>query len=361
MENYVYNLRACLSELGHQVDVVTTDYRLPKLAKKESYAIYSKTIAAPMDNPFSIDLIKELETRTDYDIYHLHSPWFLSTWIASRIFPRSKTVLTAHNATPYSRTRHGLARQFAHNVIKPIITYVLRRCKFIICLTETDKQTISNKFQISQAKIKVIPNGIPVNLTRLCDHDKDELCKLLGLIPESFKLLYVGRIQPDKNIDSLISVADMLPDDVELIVAGSSERFDYVRGLNRLIEKSHHQVRLFLDMPFDVLTCLYKYSDLFVTLGEIEGLPTTILEAMAFGLPVVYHQVGGVSELFATGGGIAVNRLDEKTLLDAILSFYTDETFRNRAREENLSTIEHFQWPMLAKRIEQVYYEVTKR
>jgi len=357
MENYAYNLRVCLSELGHQVDVLTTDYKLPKLAEKEPYAVYSKTIAAPMDNPFSLDLIKELQTRTDYDIYHLHGQWFLDTWMASRILPKSKTVLSAHNA----RAGQWGARQLAYNILKPIITYVLRRCKFIICPTEMIKQTISNEFQISSAKIKVIPNGIPANLTRLCSYDKNELCRLLGLIPESFKLLYVGRIQPDKNVDSLISMVDMLPDDVEVIIAGSSERVDYVRTLEKLIAKVHHPVHVFLDMPFDVLTCLYKYSDIFVTLGEVEGLPTTILEAMAFGLPVVCYEAGGVSELFAKGGGIVVNRLDNKVLLDAILSFYTDESFRKRTREENLSKSRHFKWPMLAKRIEQVYYEVTKR
>lgn len=357
MENYVYNLRFCLSELGHHVDVVTTDYKLPKLAKKESHANYSKTIVAPMDNPFSLEIIKELQTRTNYDIYHLHGPWFLVTWMASKIFPKSQTVLTAHNA----RAGHGLARQLAYKISKPIITNVLRRCKLVICLTEMDKQTISNEFRISCAKIKVIPNGVPVNLTQLCSYDKNELCRLLGLIPESFKLLYIGRIQPDKHVDSLISVVDMLPDDVEVIIAGSSERADYVRALKKLTAKVHHSVHVFLDMPFDVLTCLYKYSDIFVTLGEVEGLPTTILEAMAFGLPVVCYQAGGVSELFAKDGGIVVDRLDKKVLLDAILSFYTDESFRKKAREENLSKIRHFQWPVLAKRIEQVYYEVTKR
>jgi len=358
LENYVYNLRICLSEMGHQVDVLTTDYKLPKLAEKEPYANYCKTIVAPMDNPFSLDLIKELQTRTDYDIYHLHGSQFLDTWIASKIFPQNKTVLTAHVAKIEG---YGLSYQLAHNIFKPIMAYVLKRCKFIICLTETDKQTISNEFKISCSKIKVIPNGIPANLTQLCSYDENELCRVLGLIPESFKILYVGRIQPVKNVDFLISVADMLPDDIEVIIAGPSERVDYIRTLRRLIARVHHPVHVFLDMPFDVLTCLYKYSDIFVTLGEVEGLPTTILEAMAFGLPIVCYRVGGLSELFTKGGGIVIDQLNKKILFDAILSFYTDKSFRKRASEVNLSNIKHYQWPMLAKRIEKVYHEITNR
>jgi len=356
MENYVYNLQACLRELGHRVDVLTTDYKIPRLARKEPNAFYSRTMMAPMDNPFSLDLVTQLHARADYDVYHLHSAWFLTTWVASRMLPKSKIVLTSHVTKPWQTQ----SRRLAYNITKPIITRVFRKCKVIICLTEKDKQAISNEFKIPRAKIRVIPNGIPMGLTRLCTRDKEELCKQLGLIPESFKLLYVGRLHREKNVDLLISVADMLPSNIELIIAGSGESVDYIKTLRKLVAKIHHPVHLFLDMPFDILTCLYKYSDLFVTLGEVEGLPTTILEAMAFGLPIISYGIGGVSEIVAKGG-LVLDRLDGKLLRDTILSFYNNESFSKKTREQNLSKIRRFQWPTITKQIEQIYYEVTGR
>ena len=108
------------------------------------------------------------------------------------------------------------------------------------------------------------------------------------------KMLYAGRLSPDKEIKSLVDYfksINQMREDVCLVIVGSGPLDDYVdkniQGLE--IIRSH-------EIPQEELAKIYSSCDVFVTTSRTETFGLTVLEAMASGLPVVAPNEGGVTE-----------------------------------------------------------------
>ena len=145
----------------------------------------------------------------------------------------------------------------------------------------------------------VIPGGVPPaapsNVLR------EDLLRELGL-PSNARLIgAVGRLWPQKRIDDLIWAADLLKvirDDVYLLIIGEGP-------LRRRLQRFRRQVRIedkvcFLGQRDDVSRLLPHFDLLWLASGY-EGLPNSIMEAMAAGLPVVATDIPGNRDLVVTG------------------------------------------------------------
>ena len=90
--------------------------------------------------------------------------------------------------------------------------------------------------------------------------------------------------------------------------------------------------------------------------GYYEGAPTSILEAMAAGLPVISTKSGGIPELIVNGkNGIITEEKDSKMLADAIVDLMNNRNLVESIREKNLESIKQKDWPIIAKKITDVY------
>jgi glycosyltransferase involved in cell wall biosynthesis len=145
----------------------------------------------------------------------------------------------------------------------------------------------------------------------------------------------VGRLDPVKAHDVLIEAFACIaegPGDPELHLLGDGpcradlERLARQRGIADRVR--------FLGMAADVSERL-REMDLFVLASHREGRPTSIMEAMATGLPVVATRVGSVPELVAEGRtGLLVDPGDATALARALGALITDEALRRRLAEE---------------------------
>ena len=154
------------------------------------------------------------------------------------------------------------------------------------------------------------------------------------------RILAVGRLSPEKGYDNLLrSVAELVARgvDVELEIAGEGPEGDALTALaDRLRIRDRVTFRGWL-LSDDLHRAMHE-ATLMAQPSLIEGLPTTVEEAMALGTPIVGSSVGGIPELLDQGrAGMLVPPGDVSALTDALQTMLMDSelrrTFAERARK----------------------------
>jgi len=165
---------------------------------------------------------------------------------------------------------------------------------------------------------QVIPNGVDID----GDVDTSSVREELGLTDSQHLAVHVGNIRPLKGHTTLVSAAASLAtirSDVQIVSIGGEKAagdLDAIRSMARDLGISD-RIR-FLGRREDALAFIAA-CDVYVNPADVEGLPVTILEALALGRPVVATSVGGVPSIVRDGEtGILVPPGDPDAIAHAI-------------------------------------------
>ncbi|MDE3046078.1 MAG: glycosyltransferase family 4 protein [Verrucomicrobiota bacterium] len=154
-----------------------------------------------------------------------------------------------------------------------------------------------------------------------------------------FDIVYFGRMTRGKGVDLLIRAFHHLIKEfpsAKLSLIGSGERVPLLRDLVQELQLSDH-VQFTDWLQNEALFSRLIASDLFCLPSFSEGLPSSILEAMSIGLPVVATDVGGVSEIIEHDvSGILIPPRDEEALTKVLLELADAPLRRLQLREEAL-------------------------
>jgi glycosyltransferase involved in cell wall biosynthesis len=358
IENYSYRLANSLRESGHSVSVVTTDASLANDRSPlsvETDVTYCETTATVLRNPFSIELYQTVR-RSMADVYHLHSPWYLSTLESVLALPAgTPVVMTIHGFQPI----RSLAARVLDAAYGPFAQYVLDTVDRTIVLGRSEKERLLNEFDVSPADVSVIPNGI-----RPSEHDVsasavERVHNEYGIDPSTPTVLYVSRLVPLKNPRVLVdAVSKGLPDvEMDALLVGNGER-SYVSDLR---DRADDRVRFLANLPFEDLQALYHAADVFVMPSRSEGLPTVVLEAMNAELPIVTTPVGALADVIdhRDHGWVLPSPPTARALVRAIRFYVEHPTERRATGERNRAYVRTaFDWENVARDIESVYEEV---
>jgi len=159
IENYVYRLSSFLQSRNETVIIYTTDLASDSCHQKEANAVYCRTTFSIMRNPFSLEFIKIL-IKSEEDIYHIHGYEFFTSLLAVILLKNKPKILTQHGV---EIDHHNLKLYVLNRLYHPFASYILKNVDTIIVLGENDRKILSNSFNISLTKIKIIPNGIEID------------------------------------------------------------------------------------------------------------------------------------------------------------------------------------------------------
>jgi phosphatidylinositol alpha-1,6-mannosyltransferase len=159
--------------------------------------------------------------------------------------------------------------------------------------------------------------------------------------PGTLRLVTVARLSPEKGIDDVLRAVAILRDagvDVALEVAGEGPQHAELEALARDLELID-RVRFAGFVPHGAeLISMLDAADVFVLASRSEGLPHSLLEAMARALPVAATEVGGMPALLAAGGGVVVPVGDPAALAAVLTELRDDQARWAELSEESLAT-----------------------
>ena len=158
-----------------------------------------------------------------------------------------------------------------------------------VVTTEHARNVLLKKYDIDPEKIYVIPNYVDVNLF----YQR----KKVHAMSESLRILFVGRLHPQKNLANLIEAIGILKNQacipMELVIIGTGPLEE---TLKRLSARLGISATFLGNMSHDRLPGEMQKSDIFVLPSFYEGHPKALLEAMSSGLPCVGANVRGIRE-----------------------------------------------------------------
>lgn len=186
----------------------------------------------------------------------------------------------------------------------------------------------------------VIPNGVHVPAEPVFTAARANARRRLGLFPIGPIIGSVARLAPEKNhrllLDAFAELRDRIPS-ARLVLVGDGPERDNLERQARELEIA--DAVFFLGMRSDVPWILPAF-DVIALSSEREGLPLSLLEAMAFGIPAVATAVGGIPALLENGGGFAVAQSAD-ALADAFEATIDSETTRRKIGREARALIQH--------------------
>ena len=178
-------------------------------------------------------------------------------------------------------------------------------------------------------KLHCVANGVRVRTKTAAQ--VEGMRYRLGLLPEVFAFLFVGRLDAVKDLGTLLAAFRALPVDV----ANHSRLYLAGDGPERaMLERARDDLQLgervvFLGARSDVSDLLLA-ADAFVLSSKSEGLPMVLLEAMAAGVPCVATAVGGIPNLFGNDRGLLVPPRDPPALANAMAAIAGSSELRRR-------------------------------
>jgi glycosyltransferase involved in cell wall biosynthesis len=360
-ERYILNLSKYLVKKGHDVDIITSNY--PKCENYEKIdginITRHKCLARPLRNPIVPGFFKNNKNFKEYDIIQTHNEHSISALAAAYIKRKYNLplVLTCHGQLKFGNFfSDNFEKLYSRNIGK--ILFGISDC--IVVLSESDKKYVSS-FNINFGKIAVIPNAIDSNQLEHIIIDKwDPEAFSLGYDHEQNpKVLFVGPVIRRKGVENLIRAIPKVVNDNKFknalfIFTGIG---DYLEEAKLLAGKLGIQKNTLFTgyIGIEYLAMFYKISDLFVLPSFSEGLPTSILEAMFFSLPVIATDIPGVRDHFKDCALLIPPR-DTESISTAISNLLNNSQLSKRLSACGNKLIKSkYQWDTVVDEYEKIY------
>ncbi|MEO8286219.1 MAG: glycosyltransferase family 4 protein [Chloroflexota bacterium] len=292
----------------------------------------------PLHDLRSLLALVKLLKRERPDIVHTHTPkgsllGQLAAWMAGV----PVRVSTVHGL--YFTRDTPPVRRFIYQAMETATALFSQRVFFI---NREDAHT-ARAFRISAPrKIRLLPGGLGIDLEQYdpAQLDRDELCRKrsqLGLADDALVVGYVGRLVREKGLVELMEAfkqfAAIVPE-ARLLVVGpyDAEKPDSVTP-EVANDYGIADKTVFTGMRTDTVD-LYGLIDIFVLPSYREGMPRSVMEAQAMGLPVITTDARGCHESILDGEtGLIVPTRDARALAEALQKLAGDGELRRSMGE----------------------------
>jgi glycosyltransferase involved in cell wall biosynthesis len=283
----------------------------------------------------------------DLDIFFIPNLHFVA------LSDKTKKVITIHDLS-FERFPDFFSkkRNYWHKLINP--QKLISQCDKIIAVSQNTKNDLIDIYKIAENKIKVIYSGVDTKLYKKFDKNDQKLSTVKEKynLPDNF-ILYLGTIEPRKNIEGIIEAFNLLkikPEfkNLKLIIAGDKGwKYEQVFKLAKNSPYTD-EIKFIGYVDRQDKPSLYNLAQLFVFPSFYEGFGLPVLEAQACGLPVIGSLYSSFSEI--TNNSAVLVKPDNITeLSQAIMQVLSDQNFKNDLINRGNENIERFVWQKTAQ------------
>lgn len=293
--------------------------------------------------------------KNQIDLYHgLH--------YSMPIINKTRIVTTIHDTTffRYPQKHVWMKRLY----FKFFIKHSSIHSDHLITVSDNTKKDLISLFNTDPGKVTTTHLGVDDSFKPIDNSEMFLKIRNKYSLPEKF-ILYVGLIEPRKNLQSLVEAyakflkISELKDNIHLILAGrwgweSKELIKLISDLN-IVEKVHFPGYIDSeDLPF-----LYNMAIVFVYPSYYEGFGLPVLEAMACGTPVITSNISSMPE-FVGDSGLLINPNDISSIENALRDLLSNDLLRRKLSERALKRSTEYTWKETARKTLDVYRRVIK-
>lgn len=348
VEKHVQELALRLVEDNHEVIAYTRPwYTLKRLDNHKGV----KLVSLPSIKAKHFDAITHTGLaifhaawKEKVDIIHIHAVGpALLTWLARLLRPQVKVVVTFHCIDRQHQKWGILARlmlwlgewsamKFAHEVI---------------AVSRTLQQY---SYEVYKRSVQYIPNGV----SHVQQQPASVIKEQFGLDKDSY-IVMVARLVRHKGVHHLIKAYNQLDTDKQLvIVGGSAFTDDYVKEIQDMA--ANNSDIIFTGFQSGrVLEELFSNAYCYVLPSESEGLPIALLEAAAYGLPLIASDIPANLEIIQHCG-ISFRNTDVDSLKHALRTVLDDPEYAvELGKQARKHVHKYYQWDDIAKHTIQLY------
>ncbi|MCB9110297.1 MAG: glycosyltransferase [Anaerolineales bacterium] len=389
MNVYVRDLTRELGRQGVHVDVFTRsqDEHVPHVVHELGYGNRVVHIPAGPEEPRSKSAITEYipeftggilkfaeEKGITYDVIHSH--YWMSGLAAEQLSDAWGGTPIVHMFHTLGEMKNRVARSEDERAGEDRLNgerQVLRRANRIVVATLAELTQLRFLYHADANKMTVIPPGVDTG--HFYQIPADEAKQFIGLDPENRMILFVGRIEPLKGVDTLIQAMSCLDKNltnkecpVHLAIIGGEPDVkpkDMSQEMARLQKMCDDMCMggmvVFLGKRAqDTLPYYYSAAEVLVMPSLYESFGMVALEAMACGTPVIASEVGGLGYLVQNGvTGYTVPDREPAELCDKLSVLLGDHELRRQMGERAAEYAGDYAWEKIASSIIKVYEEVS--
>ena len=298
--------------------------------------------------------IKKLISDENIDFIHCNTPvGGLIGRLAGKKYKVPKVIYTAHGFHFYKG-----APLFNRTVLKWAEKWMARYTDAIITMNKEDYES-AKKFKLrGDGKVYLVHGvGIDLSLYDNIEVNREEKRAELGLKETDVAFISMGDLIARKNYSVAIkALAKAGNENAQYFICGKGPLEAELKELakNLGVENQVH----FLGFRTDIKELLVA-ADVFLFTTLQEGLPRSMMEAMASGLPCIVSKIRGNVDLMEDGtGGYLCGSTDVESFAKSITELTENSELRKKMSEYNLEHIKEFDISVVEKEIEDIYNEV---
>jgi D-inositol-3-phosphate glycosyltransferase len=246
---------------------------------------------------------------------------------------------------------------------------LLRQADRVVASTQAELAQFQWLYHVDISRVVVIPPG--VDTARFYPIPADEAREFVRVPGDARMVLFVGRIEPLKGIDTLLEAVALLKQEnvprkgpiFLAVIGGDSEESPDPTSeeMARLQELRSHldiddTVTFLGRRNQDTLQYYYSASEIVVVPSHYESFGLVALEAMACGTPVVASETGGLVFLVRDGEtGFHVPAGDAQALADRLGQLLEDDVLRTRLGKQAAEYAKRYAWPLIVDQVVDLY------
>lgn len=332
--------------------------------------VFYHPVSAPLRKPRWVNQLwfavaTWLATRKGFDVVHSHE----NTWHGE---VQTVHVLPVKHNLFHGRTGWRRVLRWAKVLTSPrLLTYLgLERLRYaarpgrqVVVTSESLQAIMASSYPASKAMTSVITPGItlPVWHSTPATTQKCEARAKLGLPASDFCLLFVGNDYRKKGLQTLLTAMSQLPVNVILAVVGNAAHIPLFRKQAELLKVGY---RVFFLGSLDEVKTAYEAADCLVHPTLEDTFAMVVLEAMAYGLPVVLSgpTFCGIAGLLkhAVNAMILDDPRNSNSVQKAIKQIIEQPALQRQLVQGSHDFASRYEWREIAKKQEVLYHSVAR-
>ncbi len=294
----------------------------------------------------------KLDRLLDVDVFFMPHVNFFA------ISARAKTIITVHDL---SFLLYPDFFSFKKNIWHKMLNVGSNLKKFdqVIAISENTKQDLIEQCGVDKDKIKLIHSGISDDFRKI-ELNNSRLFEVRRKykLPDNF-ILYLGTIEPRKNVDGLILAYEKLMDEnpklrhLELVIAGA-RGWKYQKTI-KLWKKSKYsdKIKLTSYINREDKVYLYNLAKIFVYPSFYEGFGFPPLESMACGTPVIASANSSLTEILGDAA-ILINPYNINSIKQAMKELLQNKDYEQELIRRGYINVDKYNWNQTAEKFLQL-------